>query len=205
MSGNAYPPALRRVIIGLSRWPGVGEKTASRLALHLLRAPAGEVLELANALMELKDKIQLCRRCFAFADQEFCPLCSDPARSQGQILVVAEPGDLLAIEKVGWYQGLYHVLGGLISPLEGVGPDDLRLMELLNRVMKEEVKEVILGLNPSLEGETTTTYLIQELKPLGVKVTRIAYGLPMGGEIKYADQQTLRESLSHRVEAWPFL
>jgi recombination protein RecR len=200
MSGNAYPAALRRVIVGLSRWPGVGEKTASRLALHLLRAPEGEVLELANALMELKEKIQLCRRCFAFADQEFCPLCSDPARHQGQILVVAEPGDLLAIEKVGWYQGLYHVLGGLISPLEGVGPDDLRLMELLNRLMKEEVKEVILGLNPSLEGETTTTYLAQELKPLGVKVTRIAYGLPMGGEIKYADQQTLRESLSHRVE-----
>jgi recombination protein RecR len=200
MSGNAYPAALRRVIVGLSRWPGVGEKTASRLALHLLRAPEAEVLELANALLELKEKIQLCRRCFAFADQEFCPLCSDPARHQGQILVVAEPGDLLAIEKVGWYQGLYHVLGGLISPLEGVGPDDLRLMELLNRVMKEEVKEVILGLNPSLEGETTTTYLVQELKPLGVKVTRIAYGLPMGGEIKYADQQTLRESLSHRVE-----
>ncbi len=200
MKGNAYPAALRRVIVGLSRWPGVGEKTASRLALHLLRAPEGEVLELANALMELKEKIQLCRRCFAFADQEFCPLCSDPARHQGQILVVAEPGDLLAIEKVGWYQGLYHVLGGLISPLEGVGPDDLRLMELLNRLMKEEVKEVILGLNPSLEGETTTTYLAQELKPLGVKVTRIAYGLPMGGEIKYADQQTLRESLSHRVE-----
>ena len=200
MSGNAYPAALRRVIVGLSRWPGVGEKTASRLALHLLRAPEGEVLELANALMELKEKIQLCRRCFAFADQEFCPLCSDPARHQGQILVVAEPGDLLAIEKVGWYRGLYHVLGGLISPLEGVGPDDLRLMELLNRLMKEEVTEVILGLNPSLEGETTTTYLAQELRPLGVKVTRIAYGLPMGGEIKYADQQTLRESLSHRVE-----
>ena len=200
MAGNAYPAALRRVIAGLSRWPGVGEKTASRLALHLLRAPEGEVLELANALMELKEKIQLCRRCFAFADQEFCPLCSDPARNQGQILVVAEPGDLLAIEKVGWYRGLYHVLGGLIAPLEGVGPDDLRLMELVNRLMKEEVKEVILGLNPSLEGETTTTYLAQELKPLGVKVTRIAYGLPMGGEIKYADQQTLRESLSHRVE-----
>ena len=201
MSGNAYPAALRRVIVGLSRWPGVGEKTASRMAMHLLRAPEGEVLELANALMELKEKIQLCRRCFAFADQELCPLCAHPARHQGQILVVAEPGDLLAIEKVGWYQGLYHVLGGLISPLEGVGPDDLRLMELLNRLMKEEVKEVILGLNPSLEGETTTTYLAQELKPLGVKVTRIAYGLPMGGEIKYADQQTLRESLSHRVEA----
>jgi recombination protein RecR len=200
MAGNAYPPALRRVIAGLSRWPGVGEKTASRMALHLLRAPEGEVLDLAHALMDLKEKIRLCRRCFAFADQELCPLCANPARAQGQILVVAEPGDLLAIEKVGWYQGLYHVLGGLIAPLEGVGPDDIRIRELLDRLRKEEVKEVILGLNPSLEGETTTTYLAQELKPLGVKVTRIAYGLPMGGEIKYADQQTLKESLSHRVE-----
>jgi len=200
MPGNAYPAALRRVIMSLSRWPGVGEKTASRMAMHLLRAPEAEVLDLANALTELKEKIHLCRRCFAFADQELCPICADPARSRGQILVVAEPGDLLAIEKVGWYQGLYHVLGGLISPLEGVGPDDIRLMELLNRIRQEEVQEVILALNPSLEGETTTTYLAQELKPLGVKVTRIAYGLPMGGEIKYADQQTLRESLHHRVE-----
>ncbi len=200
MAGNAYPAALRRVIVGLSKWPGIVEKTASRLAMHLLRALEAEVLELANALMELKQKIQLCRRCYAFADQEFCPICANPGRGQGQILVVAEPGDLLAIEKVGWYQGLYHVLGGLISPLEGVGPDDIRIMELLDRIMKEGAKEVILGLNPSLEGETTTTYLAQELKPLGVKVTRIAYGLPMGGEIKYADQQTLKESLSHRVE-----
>jgi recombination protein RecR len=200
MTGNAYPAALRRVIMGLGKWPGIGEKTAARLALHLLRTSEAEVLELANALMELKEKIQLCRRCYAFADQEFCPICANPARHQGQIMVVAEPGDLLAIEKVGWYQGLYHILGGLISPLEGVGPDDIRIMELLDRVMKEEVKEVILGLNPSLEGETSTTYLAQELKPLGIKVTRIAYGLPMGGEIKYADQQTLRESLNHRVE-----
>jgi recombination protein RecR len=200
MAENAYPAALRRVIVGLSKWPGIGEKTASRLALHLLRASESEVLDLANALMELKEKIHLCRRCYAFADQEFCPICANPARAQGQIMVVAEPGDLLALEKVGWYQGLYHVLGGLISPLEGVGPDDIRSMELLDRVMKEGTKEVILGLNPSLEGETTTTYLAQELRPLGVKVTRIAYGLPMGGEIKYADQQTLRESLNHRVE-----
>lgn len=200
MNGNAYPAALRRVIAGLSKWPGIGEKTAARLALHLLRAPEAEVLELAHALLDLKEKIQLCRRCYAFADGEFCPICANPGRGQGQILVVAEPGDLLAIEKIGWYQGLYHVLGGLISPLEGVGPDDIRIMELLDRVMKEEAKEVILGLNPSLEGETTTTYIAQELKPLGVKVTRIAYGLPMGGEIKYADQQTLRESLNHRVE-----
>jgi recombination protein RecR len=116
-------------------------------------------------------------------------------------LVVAEAGDLLAIEKVGWYQGSYHVLGGLITPLEGVAPDDLRIRELLARIRAEAAQEVILALNPSLEGETTTAYLAMELKPLGVKVTRIAYGLPMGGEIKYADRQTLKESLSHRVEA----
>jgi recombination protein RecR len=158
-------------------------------------------LELAQALLELKEKIQLCRQCYAFADQELCPICSDAARQGGQLLVVAEPGDLLAIEKVGWYQGRYHVLGGLITPLEGIGPDDLRVRELLDRVQADKVQEVILALNPSLEGETTTAYLAMELKPLGIRVTRIAYGLPMGGEIKYADQQTLKESLSHRVEA----
>lgn len=200
MSGNAYPAALRRVIQDISKWPGVGEKTAARMAMHLLRAPRADVLELAQALLELKEKIQLCRRCYAFADQELCPTCADPGRVPSQLLVVAEPGDLLAIEKVGWYQGLYHVLGGLITPLEGVGPDDLRVRELLARVKAEGVQEVILALNPSLEGETTTAYLAMELKPLGIKVTRIAYGLPMGGEIKYADQQTLKESLSHRVE-----
>jgi recombination protein RecR len=200
MSGNAYPAALRRVIKDISRWPGVGEKTAARMAMHLLRAPREEVLELAQALLELKDKIQLCRQCYAFADQELCPICADPARQPGTLLVVAEPGDLLALEKVGWYKGRYHVLGGLISPLEGVGPDDLRVRELVARIKAEGVQEVILALNPSLEGETTTSYLAMELKPLGLKVTRIAYGLPMGGEIKYADQQTLKESLSHRVE-----
>lgn len=201
MSGNAYPAALRRVIKDISKWPGMGEKSASRLALHLLRLPREEVLELAQALLELQEKIQLCRRCYAFADQEFCPICADPGRQPGTLLVVAEPEDLLAIEKVGWYQGRYHVLGGLIAPLEGVGPDDLRVRELVERLKAEGVQEVILALNPSLEGETTTAFLAMHLKPLGLKVTRIAYGLPMGGDIKYADQQTLKESLSHRVEA----
>jgi recombination protein RecR len=200
MAQSAYPAALRRVVLALSRWPGVGEKTAGRLALYLLRAPQAEVLELAQALLELKDKIRLCRRCFAFADEELCGICADPARQPGQLLVVADPGDLLALERVGWYRGLYHVLGGLLAPLEGVGLEDLRIRELLERVGAEGVKEVILALNPSLEGEATTTYLSQELRPLGVKVSRIAYGLPMGGDIKYADQQTLREALSHRVE-----
>ena len=201
MSKSAYPAALRRVILSLSKWHGVGEKTAGRLAMYLLRAPQSEVVELAQALLELKEKIRLCRRCFAFADAELCPICADPQRRLGQILVVADPGDLLALERVGWYQGLYHMLGGVLSPVEGVGPDDLRVRELLARVQADGVQEVILALNPSLEGEVTTTYLGQELKPLGVKVSRIAYGLPMGGDIKYADQQTLKEALSHRVEA----
>ncbi len=200
MAKGAYPEALKRVIQAIAKWPGVGEKTAARMALYLLRAPEGEALELAQAVTELKEKIKLCRRCFAFADQELCPLCADPSRDQGQILVVADPGDLLAIEKIGWYSGYYHVLGGLISPLEGVRPEDLRIRELEERIKTEGIKEVILALNPTLEGEVTTTYLSEQLKPLGVKVTRIAYGLPMGGDIKYADQQTLKEALGHRVE-----
>ncbi|MBM4273088.1 MAG: recombination protein RecR [Deltaproteobacteria bacterium] len=201
MSKSAYPAALRRVILALSKWPGIGEKTAGRMAMHLLRAPRSEVVELAQALLELQDRIRLCRRCFAFADQELCPLCSDPGRQKGQLVVVADPGDLLAVEKVGWYHGLYHVLGGLLSPVEGVGPDDIRIRELIDRIKSEGIQEVILALNPSLEGEATTTYLGPALKPLGVRVSRIAYGLPMGGDIKYADQQTLKEALSHRVEA----
>jgi recombination protein RecR len=200
MTKGAYPEALQRVVAALSRFPGIGEKSAVRLALYLLRAPQAEVLELAQAVTGLKEKVRLCRRCFAFADQELCPLCADPARQTGVLLVVADPGDLLAIEKVGWYQGRYHVLGGVLSPLEGVGPDDLRIRELLERVNSEGIEEVILALNPSLEGEATTTYLSQELKTLGVRVSRIAYGLPMGGDIKYADRDTLREALSYRVE-----
>ena len=200
MAKGAYPEALRRVIRAIAKWPGVGEKTAARMALYLLRAPEGEALELAQAVTELKERIKLCRRCFAFADQELCPLCADPARAQGQLLVVADPGDLLAIEKIGWYSGYYHVLGGLISPLEGVRPEDLRIRELEERIKAEGIQEVILALNPTMEGEVTTTYLSEQLKPLGVKVTRIAYGLPMGGDIKYADQQTLKEALGHRVE-----
>jgi recombination protein RecR len=200
MARGAYPEALQRVVVALSRLPGVGEKTAARLALYLLRASQGEVVELAQALLDLKGKVSLCQRCFAFADDELCPLCADPARLAGVLMVVADPGDLLAIEKVGWYRGRYHVLGGVLSPLDGVGPDDLRIKELLDRIKPEGITEVILALNPSLEGEATTTYLSQELKPLGVKVSRIAYGLPMGGDIKYADRDTLREALSYRVE-----
>lgn len=197
---KGYPEALKRVVALLAKWPGLGEKSAARLALYLLKAPREEVLELARALADLKESIRLCRRCFAFADGELCPVCADPAREAGTLMVVADPEDLLAIERVGWFKGRYHVLGGLLSPLEGVKERDLRVAELKDRVQAEGVQEVILALNPTLEGEVTTTFLSQELKPLGVKVTRIAYGLPMGGDIKYADQQTLKEALGHRVE-----
>lgn len=197
---KGYPEALKRVVVLLAKWPGLGEKSAARLALYLLKAPREEVLELARALADLKESIRLCRRCFAFADGELCPVCADPAREAGTLMVVADPEDLLALERVGWFKGRYHVLGGLLSPLEGVKARDLRVAELKDRVLAEGVKEVILALNPTLEGEVTTTFLSQELKPLGVKVTRIAYGLPMGGDIKYADQQTLKEALGHRVE-----
>lgn len=200
MPRGIYPAPLQRVITALSKWPGVGEKTAARLALYLLRAPGAEVTELAQAVVELKDKIRLCSRCFAFADQELCPICGDPSRNQGQLCVVADPGDLLALERAGFYSGVYHVLGGLLSPLEGVGPDDLRINELLARLEREGIKEVVLALNPSLEGEATTAYLTQQLRPHGVRVTRIAYGIPMGGDLKYCDQQTLKEALRYRVE-----
>lgn len=197
---KGYPEALKRVVGLLARWPGLGEKSAARLALYLLKAPKEEVLELARALADLKENIRLCRRCFAFADGELCPVCADPGREPETLMVVADPEDLLALERVGWFKGRYHVLGGLLSPLEGVKERDLRVTELKARVQAEGVREVILALNPTLEGEVTTTFLSQELKPLGVKVTRIAYGLPMGGDIKYADQQTLKEALGHRVE-----
>ncbi|AEB10269.1 recombination mediator RecR [Desulfobacca acetoxidans] len=201
MARNFYPAPLQKVIRGLSRWPGIGEKTATRLALYLLRAADTEVTELAQALIDLKAKIRLCSRCFAFADQELCPICADPGRNNGQLVVVADPGDLIALERVGFFQGAYHVLGGLISPLDNVGPRDLHISELLSRLHSEAIEEVILALNPSLEGEATTAYLAQELQGKPVKVTRIAYGLPMGGDLKYADQQTIKESLRHRVRA----
>lgn len=201
MARTFYPAPLQNVIKALSKWPGIGEKTASRLALYLLRAPAQEVNDLAQALLELKARIGLCRRCYAFADQELCPICADASRSTGQICVVADPGDLLALERVGFFQGTYHVLGGLISPLDNIGPGDLHIAPLLARLEPEGIREVILALNPSLEGEATIAYLSKELQSRGVQVTRIAYGLPMGGDLKYADQQTIKEALRHRVAA----
>jgi recombination protein RecR len=193
---HAQPIA--KLIQELTKLPAVGEKTASRMALHILRMPRGEAEELARAIFEVKEKIRLCSRCFNLTDLEPCRICQDLKRDRETICVVSGPEDLMALEKSGSYRGLYHVLHGVLSPLEGIGPNDLRLSELLVRLQGGEIKEVILATNPSVEGEATAQYLSQLIKPSGVRVTRIARGVPMGGDLQYIDQATLTKSIENR-------
>lgn len=187
---------VQRLVGELARLPGIGEKTATRLAFHLVRAPEDQVRALAQALVELVEKTRLCSSCMNVTDDDPCAMCRDTRRDPETICVVATPADLIAIERGGHYQGRYHVLHGLLSPLDGIGPDDLRVAELMRRLA--DVKEVIVATSPSVEGEATAMYLARMIKPLGVKVTRIATGLPVGGEIEYSDQATLARALAHR-------
>ena len=187
-----------RLIQELSKLPGVGEKTAFRLAMHLLRAPREDAEGLARAILQVKEKIRLCSQCFNLTDQDSCRICQDPRRNGEIICVVSGPEDLIALEKSGSYRGQYHVLHGVLSPLEGVGPQDLRLSELLSRLQGGKVKEVILATNPSVEGEATAQYLAQIIKPLSLRVTRIARGVPMGGDLQYIDEVTLSKSMENR-------
>ena len=189
---------ISRLIQELTKLPGVGEKTASRLAMHILRASPEDAAGLARAILEAKEKIRFCSQCFNLTDQDPCRICRDPKRSREILCVVSSPEDLVALEKSGAYRGLYHVLHGVLSPLDGVGPKDLRLSELLSRLPGGEVKEVILATNPSVEGEATAQYLSQIIKPLGIRVTRIARGVPMGGDLQYIDEVTLSKSLENR-------
>ena len=189
---------ITRLIEELARLPGVGAKTASRLAMHILRSSREDAENLARAILEVKEKIRLCSLCFNLTDQDSCRICQDPRRDGEVICVVSGPEDLMALEKSGSFRGLYHVLHGVLSPLEGVGPKDLRIGELLSRLQGGKVKEVILATNPSVEGEATAQYLSQIIKPLGVRVTRIARGVPMGGDLQYIDQVTLSKSLENR-------
>lgn len=182
-----------------ARLPGIGKKTAARLAFHLLKAETSEVQGLAEALSDLKGKIRSCSVCFNFTHTDPCPICSDPKRDAATICVVEEPADLAVIEKSGEYRGLYHILGGVLAPLEGVGPEELKVKELLKRA-KVGVKEVILATNPSTEGEATATYLGRELKALGIRVTRIARGVPVGGDLEFVDQGTLLRAFADRQE-----
>lgn len=196
----SYPPAFLRVIEELSRLPGVGSKTAQRLAFFMLKNSPESAQALGSALADLHAQVKTCRACFNLSDSELCPICSDPKRDQGLICVVEEPKDLGSIERTGDYAGRYHVLLGSLSPLEGVGPDDLKIRELLERLKNGEVREVIAATNSDVEGEATALYLARLIKPLGIKLTRLASGLPMGAELEYADQITVARALQNRRE-----
>ncbi len=192
------PPPLMRVIQELTRLPGIGEKTATRLAFHLLRVDRREVEQLADALRELRSAIRLCSQCLAFTTDDPCRLCSDPRRDPDTLCVVERPADVVAIERTGSFRGRYHVLHGSLSPLDGVGPEQLRIGELLSRLQNGGVREVVLASNPTPEGEATALYLARLIKPLGIRVTRIAHGLPVGADVEYADSVTLGKALEGR-------
>jgi len=196
------PDPIQDLIFALERLPGIGPKTASRLAFFLLRAPEELSGQLAEALTELKTKTGFCQECFNItaAGRERCEVCENPQRDGSVLCVVEEPLDVLALERMGAYHGKYHVLHGVLSPIEGIGPDDLKIRPLVERVRRGEVKEVILATNPSMEGDATALYLRQQLLPLNVHLTRLARGLPVGGDLEYADQNTLLRALTGRQE-----
>ena len=182
----------------LRRLPGVGSKTAMRLAYHIIDMPEGEVQQLAEALSNAKKSIHYCSQCFNLTDGEKCAICSDPSRDNFTICVVEQPQDIAAMERSHGYNSLYHVLHGVLSPLDGIGPDKLKIRELFQRLQRESISEIIIATNSDVEGEATATYLAQLLKPIGITVSRIAHGLPMGGDLEYADEVTLSKALENR-------
>lgn len=191
---------IQKLIQEFAKLPGIGEKTATRLAYHVLKSDPAYARSFSLALVEVKEKIHLCSICLNVTDRDPCLVCKDPRRDRKTICVVEDPTDLTAIEKTASYRGLYHVLHGVMSPLDGVGPEDLRIRELLVRLKDEEVNEVIVATNPSVEGEATALFLTKMIKPLGVKVSRIASGIPMGGDLEYIDQVTISRALEARHE-----
>jgi recombination protein RecR len=193
-----YAGPLQDLIEELARLPGIGPKTAQRLAFHLLKVEPTDARRLADAIVAVKDQIRACSRCFNVSTTDVCDFCLDPRRDPALVCVVEEARDIVSIERTGEFRGRFHVLGGAISPIDGVGPDDLRIAELLGRVRDEGIQEVIVATNPNLEGETTALYLARQLVPLGVRVTRIASGLPVGGDLEYADEVTLGRALQGR-------
>lgn len=196
------PAPVQNLVNALARLPGIGPKSASRLTFYLLRAPEEQALQLAEALTNLKSSTTFCQRCFniTVTGQELCEVCSDPHRDPALVCVVEEPLDVLAMERTGAYQGVYAVLHGVMSPIEGIGPEDLRIRPLMDRVRAGGIREVILATNPSMEGDATALYLNQQIAPLGVHVTRLARGLPVGGDLEYADQNTILRALSGRQD-----
>jgi len=193
-----YEGVVQDLIDELGRLPGVGPKSAQRIAFHLLQADQTDVRRLAEVLLEVKDKVRFCRICFNVAESDECRICRDSRRDQTVLCVVEEPKDVLAVEKTREFRGRYHVLGGAISPIEGVGPDDLRVRELMVRLADGAVTEIIIATDPNLEGEATATYLARLIKPMGLRVTRLASGLPVGGDLEYADEVTLGRAFEGR-------
>ncbi len=199
---NAVPLPIQRLIEAFGRLPGIGPKTASRLTYYLLRAPESESRELASALEALHSSTQLCKNCFSITgvDSELCLICSDPSRDTTVICVVEEPLDVIALERTGQYSGHYHVLHGAISPIEGIGPEDLKIRELIDRIGSSQIKELVIATNPTMEGEATAKYIRQSLGEPGCRITRLARGLPSGGDLEYADAVTLGQALEGRSE-----
>lgn len=197
---TGFTPALEKLVEKFRMLPGVGYKSAVRMAFNILDMPEEKAKEFAEAILEAKEKIHHCSICQDISETEICSLCADPQRNRSLICVVESSKDVLAIQRIHEYRGLFHVLGGLMNPMEGIGPEQLRIKELLGRLSGDEVKEVIVATNPSIEGEATAMYLAKLLKPFGVKTTRLAYGLPAGGELEYADELTLFRAIEGRRE-----
>lgn len=197
---NLFPENLTRLIQQLNKLPGIGARSAERIALYLLKADEAEVKRLAELILQVREKVKNCSRCGALTETEPCAICSDPRRDSSTVCVVEKPTDIISIEKTAVYKGKYHVLGGKISPLSGVGPEDLRIAELEERILKENIREVILALGADVEGDATSYYLAKRLSGKGVRVSRIAHGLPAGGGLEFADQVTLSRALEGRRE-----
>lgn len=195
-----YVSPLQNLIDEFQKLPGIGGKTAQRLAYHVLNLPKEKAERFANAILEAKQKITYCKICQNFSDRDECSVCGNPSRDKGVICVVENPRDVIQMEKTNEFKGTYHVLHGAISPMDNVGPEDIRIKELMTRITSGEVREVIMATNPNLEGETTAMYISKLVKPFGVKVTRIAHGVPVGGELEYADEITLARALQWRIE-----
>ena len=191
---------IARMALQLSRLPGIGQKSAQRLAYHIAGMPLDDVKELAAALWQGRKALRFCARCGNYTQEEFCPICLNEERHNGQICVVRDARDVAAVERMRDFKGLYHVLGGTLSPMNGIGPDDIRIKELLQRLSTEDVQEVILATNPDIEGEATAAYLARLIKPMGVKVSRISYGVPVGSDLEYADEVTLAKAMEGRRE-----
>jgi recombination protein RecR len=193
-----YPPSILNLIKHIARLPGIGEKTAERLALHILRSPRAEVEKLSNSIITAKENIRLCKTCFGLSDDEICQICSNPARDEALLCVVEQPADMVAVEKSGAFNGRYHILSGVLSPMNGIGPDDIRLGELISKIERGRVKEVVLATSTTVEGEATAAYIKERLANYPLKVSRIASGVPIGGDLKYVDQVTLKKAMEGR-------